>query len=462
MSSSRKKKHSHSNSGPANELASQSQATSQELQFPTKSQSQSQSPQQTQQSQPPWSAHTPPSGRWPSPFPRRFHALSTIATAAGELFLFGGKIHDGIHNDLYVISTRDFSTTLLQTSGNVPNPRYGHCAVLTSTILLIWGGFTNFSDQVMQNQAHDDSLYLLNLVSREWTRLVIDGPGPGGRYYHTMTLVGSKLFVFGGRTAKRRFNDIWALDLNSLNSNPFWESYEPAIGNEKPLPRAAHVSVTTGDRIIIFGGRGGAHDFNDTWSFNISTRKWTELQCTGSIPSPRANHAAVLIDDVMYVYGGRSVGRTNLGDLTALNLSTHRWIAFQDIGSSPSGRSRHAMACDGTRVFVLGGELSPGAQADDTKLIHVLDTKHLDYPDPDSDAVNSNEKTTQLVRKSSASPPTRGQPHQPSSFRRMPMQHMVLLLSKKLPPENWTAPPLCRLLAIEPLVRMTSHRYSRV
>jgi hypothetical protein len=32
------------------------------------------------------------------------------------------------------------------------------------------------------------------------------------------------------------------------------------------------------------------------------------------------------------------------------------------------------MAFDGRRVFVLGGKLSPGAQADEAKLIHVLDT----------------------------------------------------------------------------------------
>jgi hypothetical protein len=38
-----------------------------------------------------------------------------------------------------------------------------------------------------------------------------------------MTLVGSKLFVFGGRTAnggKRRLNDIWALDLNCCTFAP--------------------------------------------------------------------------------------------------------------------------------------------------------------------------------------------------------------------------------------------------
>jgi hypothetical protein len=113
--------------------------------------------------------------------------------------------------------------------------------VLTSTTLLIWGGKTDFSDQEAQNQSDDDSFYLLNLgtshlfhvktrsqlirvscvpVSREWTRIVVDGPRPGGRYLHIMTLVGSKLFVFGGRTAKRRLNDIWALNLNCCTFAP--------------------------------------------------------------------------------------------------------------------------------------------------------------------------------------------------------------------------------------------------
>ena len=74
--------------------------------------------------------------------------------------------------------------------------------------------------------------------------------------------------------------------------------------------------------ICSFGGCGAPGDFNDTWSFNISTRKWTELQCTGSIPSPRRGHAAVVIDDIMYVFGGSTIDETYLCDLTALNLSS--------------------------------------------------------------------------------------------------------------------------------------------
>ena len=115
----------------------------------------------------PWSAHSPLFGRSPSPFPRHSHALSTSATAAGKLYLFGGFVNgsETPSNDLYVISTRDFSTTLLQTSGDVPSPRYGHTAVVTDndTTLLIWGGKTDFSDQNAQNPSNDDSFYLLNL-----------------------------------------------------------------------------------------------------------------------------------------------------------------------------------------------------------------------------------------------------------------------------------------------------------
>jgi Galactose oxidase, central domain len=160
------------------------------------SQSQSQSPQEKQQSQPvyPWSAHAPPFGQSLSPFLQHSHALSTSATAAGELFLFGGYVprSRSANNDLYVISTRDFSTTLLQTSGDVPSPRYGHCATFTSSILLIWGGMTNFSDQIMRNQAHDDSLYLLNLGT---SGLLLSRPAPADQnfFYSSIARVDLRL-----------------------------------------------------------------------------------------------------------------------------------------------------------------------------------------------------------------------------------------------------------------------------
>ena len=166
-----------SEEAPSNGLSSQSQVT-QHQQFPIRSQSQSNS-----HSTYPWSAHTPPFRQSPSPFLRSSHALSTTATDAGELFLFGGYVHNSKSpsNDLYVISTRDFSTTLLQTRGDVPNPRCAHGVVLTSTILLIWGGMHR------QNQGYDDSLYLLDLGTSD---LLTSRPAPANQYFFHSSIAG--------------------------------------------------------------------------------------------------------------------------------------------------------------------------------------------------------------------------------------------------------------------------------
>jgi hypothetical protein len=109
------------------------------------------------------SKNVPYSGPSPSPFPRYGHALSAAAAAAGELFLFGGRVHNSLFNDLYAISTRDLSATLLQTRGEIPSPRVGHATVLISSVLLIWGGSAVVVGESYLKGSHDDSLYLLNL-----------------------------------------------------------------------------------------------------------------------------------------------------------------------------------------------------------------------------------------------------------------------------------------------------------
>jgi hypothetical protein len=115
----------------------------------------------------PWSTHAPPVGHSQSPFLRSTHALFPNATVDGYLFLFGGWIEssESFSNDLHMISTRDFSSNLLETTGDVPEPRCGHCAVLTNSTLLIWGGGTDsdFVRQGVQDQRNDDSFYVLNL-----------------------------------------------------------------------------------------------------------------------------------------------------------------------------------------------------------------------------------------------------------------------------------------------------------
>ncbi|TFK56591.1 hypothetical protein OE88DRAFT_1649961 [Heliocybe sulcata] len=93
----------------------------------------------------------------------------------------------------------------------------------------------------------------------------------------------------------------------------------------------------------------------------------------------------------MYIFGGRGVDGKDLGDLAAFKITSElaglvtwlaidgwfvdsRWFMFQNMGPSPSGRSGHAMAAMGARVFVLGGESYAPSKPEDSTLIHVLDT----------------------------------------------------------------------------------------
>lgn len=119
-----------------------------------------------------WSAHAPLSKLSPSPFPRNRHTLTATSTGVGDLLLFGGRVRGYASGELYAFSTRDFSTTLLQTKGEVPDPRYSHGAALTDSTLLICGGETSYGNANLLNH---NSLYLLNLGTSD---LLISSPTP--------------------------------------------------------------------------------------------------------------------------------------------------------------------------------------------------------------------------------------------------------------------------------------------
>ncbi|CDO73456.1 hypothetical protein BN946_scf185013.g91 [Trametes cinnabarina] len=274
----------------------------------------------------------PPTSPSPSPFPRYGHALPVNATSSGELFLFGGLVRDTVRIDLYLISVRDLSATLLQTTGEIPSPRVGHASALVGSVLIVWGGDTKTSSKSKAADKQDDGLYLLNLVRTKAT----------------------------------------------------WELVEPAEGSPRPPKRTSHICVTYGEKIILFGGTDCQYHYNDTWAFDTTNNTWTELNCIGFIPSPREGHSAAMVDDVIYVFGGRGVDGKDLGDLGAFKISNQRWYMFQKMGPAPSPRSGHAMASMGSRVFVLGGlggESLNTQKPEDPTIVHVLDTKHIKYPD---------------------------------------------------------------------------------
>ena len=105
------------------------------------------------------------------------------------------------------------------------------------------------------------------------------------------------------------FNDVHLLHGSDLSLLPLLPS---PSSSPLPPPRRGHSSFLFHDRyLVIFGGVDDKTLYNDLWRFDISSRTWTPLLQTGTVPSPR--RAAVCFQhslhnrpncDYAFVYGG--------------------------------------------------------------------------------------------------------------------------------------------------------------
>ncbi|KAF4634383.1 hypothetical protein G7Y89_g3715 [Cudoniella acicularis] len=322
----------------------------------------------------------------PSPFPRYGAAVNSVASKEGDIYLMGGLINSStVKGDLWMVEAGgNMACYPLATTAEGPGPRVGHASLLVGNAFIVYGGDTKMED----SDVLDETLYLLNTSTRQWSRAVPAGPRPSGRYGHSLNIVGSKIYVFGGQVEGYFMNDLVAFDLNQLQvpSNR-WEMLirntdegGPPSGQIPPA-RTNHSVVTYNEKLYLFGGTNGFQWFNDVWCYDPIANSWASLDCIGYIPAPREGHAAAIVDDVMYIFGGRTEEGADLGDLAAFRISSRRWYTFQNMGPSPSPRSGHSMTAYGKQIVVLAGEPSTATrEAQDLAIVYLLDTSKIRYP----------------------------------------------------------------------------------
>ncbi|KAF3814508.1 hypothetical protein GH733_017666 [Mirounga leonina] len=157
-----------------------------------------------------------------------------------------------------------------------------------------------------------------------WSIPVTKGIVPSPRESHTAVIYckkdsGSpKMYVFGGMCGAR-LDDLWQLDLETMS----WS--KPETKGTVPLPRSLHTASVIGNKMYIFGGwvphkgeniETSPHDceWRCTSSFsylNLDTAEWTTLVSDSqedkknSRPRPRAGHCAVAIGTRLYFWSGR-------------------------------------------------------------------------------------------------------------------------------------------------------------
>ncbi|XP_076338268.1 host cell factor 1-like isoform X3 [Tachypleus tridentatus] len=211
-------------------------------------------------------------------------------------------------------------------NGLPPCPRLGHSFTLIGNKAYLFGGLANDSDDPKNNIPR----YLNDLCTLElkpyssvmtWDSPQVFGQPPPPRESHTAVGYFSsdnkqpRLIIYGGMSGCR-LGDLWQLEIDTMQ----W--HKPVVNGIPPLPRSLHSATLIGNRMFVFGGwvplvmddsKAATHEkewkcTNTLASLNLETMSWEPLAMEvfeDAIPRARAGHCSVAINSRLYIWSGR-------------------------------------------------------------------------------------------------------------------------------------------------------------
>ncbi|XP_015777162.1 PREDICTED: host cell factor 2-like [Acropora digitifera] len=199
--------------------------------------------------------------------------------------------------------------------GICPCPRLGHSFTAVGHKAYLFAGLANDSEDPKNNiPRYLNDLYVIDIRNSnnlQWEIPSTVGSTPSPRESHTCVATSDsdnkrpRLIVYGGMSGCR-LGDLYQLDIESMT----WS--KPAIHNMIPLPRSLHSATVIGKRMFVFGGwvplvmdevkgRQDEKEWKCTNSLaclNLETMSWENVvmdQYDDSIPRARAGHCSVAV-----------------------------------------------------------------------------------------------------------------------------------------------------------------------
>ena len=231
---------------------------------------------------------------------------------------------------------------------------------------ILFGGFT--SDSAGKDLSFLNDTWAYDSVSNTWTDLQPSGELPAGRLWHALVFDPgtNKVLLFGGYYPYEFLNDTWAYDVSTNR----WTDLKPA-GDVTAMRGMSMAYDPVTKKVILFGGYSDNGMLDGTWAYDSAKNEWTELHPSGDLPIARCG-AEMVYDsrvDKMILFGGESDSGC-LSDTWAYDSSANRWTLLETKGEKPMARSWHTMAYDPAgQVSILFGGLSREAgllKLDDT------------------------------------------------------------------------------------------------
>lgn len=189
----------------------------------------------------------------------------------------------------------------------------------------------------------------LESVRHKWRTLDFKKPPIPALASHTSNIVGSHLYIFGGRCRKYS-NDMYQFDLEEER----WDLIPSS--SKAPPPRCEHASASDGAKIYICGGFDGKTRLKDMYIFNTETSEWSRVKKSKSSPEGRSGHQIIIRDQKLYLFGGIDSTGQYLNDFYEMPLNTPgQWTSVSYEGKAPEPRAFHSMCVLNENIVIFGG-----------------------------------------------------------------------------------------------------------
>lgn len=222
-----------------------------------------------------------------------------------------------------------------------PPGRLGGTAVTTGTNLTIWGGYTT-DFQTFTNYLNSGARYFPG-ANPAWVNIAASPLA--ARQNHAAVSTGTKMLIFGGDNGSNYFGDGAVYD--SLA-----DSWSSMTTNSEPAARTSPSAVWDGAEMIVWGGFDGTNVINTGGRYNPTLNVWSNVLATIS-PVGRALHTAVWTGSEMLVWGGFE-GEYYFNSGGEYTPATDTWLPITTT-NAPAGRANHTAVWTGSQMVVWGG-----------------------------------------------------------------------------------------------------------
>ncbi|KAJ0101737.1 hypothetical protein Patl1_05999 [Pistacia atlantica] len=276
------------------------------------------------------------------PSARYKHAAAVVGE---KLYIVGGSRNGRYLSDVQVFDLRSctWSNLKLKTELNAEKtedsgsqevlpPMSDHSMIKWGNKLLIVGGHSKKSSVGM-------IVWYIDLDTNVCGVMETSGKVPAARGGHSVTLVGSRLVIFGGEDRSRKLlNDVHVLDLEAMT----WDTVETT--QTPPAPRYDHTAAVHAERyLLVFGGCSHSIFFSDLHVLDLQTNEWSQPEVQGDLVTARAGHAGIAVVDDWFIVGGGD-NRNGCPETIVLDMSKLAWKVLTNV------KERDPLASEGLSV----------------------------------------------------------------------------------------------------------------